>query len=76
MGAATDLANEGLRRLVVNAVLWGFSLDIPAATDVRFVDPFRPAPYAFKGYRRGVTPNDHALGQELRGAPAPLPTKK
>ena len=71
MGAATDLANEGLRRLVVNAVLWGFALEIPAATDVRYVDPYAPAPYAFKGYRRGLTPDDHALGRELRaGTPA------
>src|SRR5829696_1478804 len=39
MGAATDLANEGLRRMVVNAVYWGFALDVPAKADVRFVDP-------------------------------------
>ena len=72
MGAATDLANEGLRRLVVNAVLWGFSLEIPAQTDVRFVDEFAPTPYAFKGYRRGITPDDHALGKVLRaGSPIP-----
>src|SRR5687767_4113344 len=72
MGAATDLANEGLRRMVVNAVLWGFELEIPAAADVRFVDPFMPTPYAFKGYRRGLTPADHALGKTLReGSPVP-----
>src|SRR4051812_32306808 len=77
MGAATDLANEGVRRMVVNAVLWGFGIDIPARTDVRFVDPYQPAPYAFKGYRRGITPDDHALGQALRaGAPIPAAPKK
>ncbi len=78
MGAATDLLSEGLRRLVVNGVLWGFGLEIPAATDVRYVDPFEPAPYAFKGYRRGITPADHALGRTLRaGDPRPpLPEKK
>lgn len=77
LGAATDLANEGLRRMVVNAVLWGFGLEIPAETDVRFVDPYAPANYAFKGYRRGITPADHALGQTLRaGAPVPPPVKK
>jgi hypothetical protein len=77
MGAATDLVNDGLRRLVVNAVLWGFALEIPSATDVRFVDPFHPAAYAFKGYRRGLTPDDHALGQELRaGTPPPQPAPK
>ena len=72
MGAATDLANEGLRRMVVNAVLWGFGLEISAETDVRFIDPYVPGNYAFKGYRRGITPDDHALGKTLRaGAPAP-----
>lgn len=72
MGAATDLINEGLRRMVINAVLWGFELPIPGKTDVRFVDPYAPSAYAFKGYRRGITPEDHALGKTLRaGTPAP-----
>jgi hypothetical protein len=79
MGAATDLANEGLRRLVVNAVLAGFGLEIPERTDVRVVDPYEPAPYAFKGFRRGLTPADHALGKALPpGLPRPAagPAKK
>ena len=74
MGAATDLANEGLRRLVVNAVLWGFGIEVPAKTDVRFVDPYAPADYSSKGYRRGLTPDDHALGKVLpAGSPRPPP---
>ncbi len=80
LGAATDLANEGLRRMVVNAVYWGFELEVPAKTDVRFVDPYAPAPYAFKGYRRGIVPADHALGVTLRAGdpatPAPASGKK
>ena len=66
MGAATDLLSEGFRRMVVNAVLWGFAIEIPARTDVRFVDPYEPSAYAFKGYRRGLRPEDHALGLTLR----------
>ena len=77
MGAATDLVNEGLRRMVVNAVLMCFAIEIPEKTDVRYVDPYEPAPYAFKGYRRGITPDDHALGKTLRaGAPVPATEKK
>jgi len=34
MGAASDLLNEGLRRLLVNAVYWGVGLDVPAKADV------------------------------------------
>jgi hypothetical protein len=79
MGAATDLLSEGLRRLVVNAVLWGFELEIPARADVGFIDPYEPSPYAFKGYRRGLVPADHALGRKLPpGLPPPpaAPRKK
>jgi hypothetical protein len=77
MGAATDLLSEGLRRLVINAVLWGFELEIPARTDVSFIDPFEPSPYAFKRYRRGLTPDDHALGRKLPpGLPAPATAPK
>jgi hypothetical protein len=73
MGAATDLANEDFRRLVINAVLTGFALEIPARADVRYVDAYAPTAYAFKGYRRGLTPADHALGQVLRAGTPPPP---
>lgn len=77
LGAATDLTHEGTRRMVVNAVLAGFGLDIPASTDVRYVDAYEPTPYAFKGYRRGLTPADHALGKTLRaGDPIPPPANQ
>ncbi|MFO0936739.1 MAG: ThuA domain-containing protein [Gemmataceae bacterium] len=66
MGAATDLKSEGLRRLVVNAVYWSFKLEIPAKADVTYVDDFQPIDYSFKGYRKGITPADHALGKVLR----------
>ncbi|MFM1748827.1 MAG: hypothetical protein RLZZ188_2493 [Verrucomicrobiota bacterium] len=77
LGAATDLVNEGSRRLVVNAVFWGLGLDVPAAADVRFVDPFNPKPYGFKGYRYRLTPDDYALGKEVPpgATPPPAPPK-
>jgi hypothetical protein len=65
MGAATDLANEGLRRLVVNAIYWGLGLEVPANAKVDFVDPYHPSAYGFGGYRRGVRPADHAIGKSL-----------
>lgn len=61
MGAATDLANEGLRRLVVNGVFWGLGLDVPAKTDVATVGPFEPLMYGFNGARKNVMPSAHAL---------------
>ncbi len=82
MGAATDMESEGLRRLVVNAVYWAFKLEVPEKADVSYVDEYKPSPYAFskatpkgyEGYRRGLTPADHALGKVL--PPDRPPAKK
>src|SRR5678810_244902 len=60
-GAATDLENEGLRRLVVNGVYWGLGMDVPAKADVAYVGEYKPTPYGFKGYRKGIKPQEHAL---------------
>lgn len=63
MGAATDLENEAMRRLVVNSVFWGLKLEVPAKADVTYVDPFKATQYGFKGYRKGLTPGDFVLGK-------------
>jgi hypothetical protein len=56
MGAATDLQNEGLRRLIVNAVYWGAGLNIPAVADVSYVGEYKPSMYGFNGYVKGLKP--------------------
>lgn len=61
MGAATDLTNEGLRRLVVNGVFWGLGLDVPAKADVTTVGPYEPLMYGFNGSHKNVSPAAHAL---------------
>jgi hypothetical protein len=63
MGAATDLQNEGLRRLLVNGVYWGLGLDVPAKADVTYVGTFTPTAYGFDGFRKGLRPSDFALGK-------------
>src|SRR5947207_2866155 len=73
MGAATDLENEGLRRLVVNAVYWALGMEVPSKADVTYVDDYHPLFYGFKGHRVGIRPEDHALGKVLRTAPAAKP---
>jgi hypothetical protein len=60
MGAATDLRNEGLRRLVINAVYWALNMDVPTRADVDLVGPYEPSGYGFDGYRRGRRPSDFA----------------
>jgi hypothetical protein len=59
MGAATDLSNEGLRRLVVNGVFWGLGLEVSAMADVSTVGTYEPLLYGFNGFRRNVKPSSH-----------------
>lgn len=63
IGASVDLNNEGLRRLLVNACYWGTGLEaeIPDRAKVEFVGEYRPLPFGFGGFQKGVHPRDHAL---------------
>ena len=60
LGAATDLENEGLRRLLVNAACSFTGLEIPAKADVTPVGEFKPTMYGFNGFIKGVKPSDYA----------------
>jgi len=60
MGAATDLACEDLRRLVINGVYWGLNMDVPAKADVVSSIPFQPTKFGFKGYKAGLKAADFA----------------
>ncbi len=61
MGSATDLTNEGLRRLVVNAVFAGAGLKVPAKADVDTVGDYKPTAYGFDGYKKGTKASDYEL---------------
>lgn len=73
MGSATDLENEGLRRLVVNAVYSGLGLNVPKKADVTYVDEYRPSFYGFDGFRKGLHASDFELGKKVPGEPLPRP---
>jgi type 1 glutamine amidotransferase len=73
MGSATDFENEGLRRLIVNGVLWGLNLSVPARADVTYVDPYRPSFYGFEGFRKGLRVSDFAIGVTVPGEPLARP---
>ncbi len=63
MGAATDLASEGLRRLLVNAAYWclGMEDQIPPRANVDLVGEYKPTGFGFGKHTKGVRPADHKL---------------
>lgn len=65
MGSSTDLESEGMRRLLVNAAYWcvGLEKQIPDKSNVEIVGEYKPLPYSFNGYKKGVKPSDHALAK-------------
>ena len=75
LASATDLENEGLRRLVVNGVYWGLGMDVPANADVRYVDEYQPSFYGFDGFRKGLHVTDFEIGKKVPGEPLPRPVK-
>jgi hypothetical protein len=75
MGSATDLENEGLRRLIVNGVYWGLGMDVPAKADVRYMDEYQPSFYGFDGFRKGLRVTDFEIGKKVPGEPLPRPAK-
>lgn len=58
MGAASDLDDENLRRLLVNAVYAAAELPVPARADVAPVGEFKPTFFGFAGFKKGVKPAD------------------
>ena len=62
MGAATDLLNEGLRRLLVNSAYWMVGLKVSDRADVSLVGVYEPSNFGFGCFRNGVKPSDHEVG--------------
>ena len=60
MGASQDFEDENLRRLVVNACFWAMGMEdrIPAKAKVEYVGAYRPTPFGFNAFRKGVFPAD------------------
>ena len=58
MGAAVDLQNEGLRRLLVNAAYWTLGLEVPDRAAVDYVGDYKPGWFGFGKFKPGVKPAD------------------
>lgn len=79
MGASTDLARDGTRRMLVNAVYWAVGLEdkIPeGGADVDLVGTYEPTDFGFGKFTPGVKPADHALTpvRPLRTRPQSIPS--
>jgi len=63
MGAAVDLENESVRRLVVNACYWaaGREKRIRAKANVDYVGEYRPGWFGYGKFQRGMKPSDFEL---------------
>ena len=74
MGAATDLENEGLRRLRRQRACTGdWASTCPQKADVTYVDEYKPSFYGFDGFRKGLHASDFELGKKVPGEPLPRP---
>ena len=47
IGSSTDIANEGVRRLLVNAVYHMLDMEVPESADVAYVGEYNPSAYSF-----------------------------
>lgn len=48
IGAASDMLNEGVRRLLINGVFWAMGETVPEKANVDLVGEFNPSSYGFK----------------------------
>ncbi len=68
LGAATDFADEDLRRLLINAVHQLTGIKVPEKADVTPIDPFTPSPFRAINEKdfyktRNLRPDDFGLGK-------------
>jgi hypothetical protein len=57
-GAAVDLQNEGLRRLIVNACFWTLGLENKTPANVDYVTPYQPSFFGFGKGKKNIKPSD------------------
>jgi hypothetical protein len=60
MGSSQDLANDGFRRLVVNAVYWALGMEkkISPKLKIGIVGEYRPTPFGFNAFQKGRRPEE------------------
>ncbi len=64
MGSSQDLENEAFRKMLINAAYWAVGMEekIKDRLNVALVGEYKPSPFKFGGFKRGVKPSDLAVG--------------
>jgi len=57
LGSSTDLQDEDLRRLIVNATFATLGLEIPKKADVTIGSSYKPTMFGFNTFEKGKTPS-------------------
>ncbi len=60
MGDAQDFEDENLRRMVVNSCFWTMKMEdkIPEKANVSILGTYKPSPFGFNGFKKGLFPKD------------------
>ena len=61
MGAASDLDDTNLRRLVTNACFWSLGMDVPKEAKVDIPNSYKPTFYGFGTFKKGLKPADFVI---------------
>lgn len=61
LGAAVDMENEGVRRLLTNAAYWCLEIPVPEEMNTNPMGTFRPTFFGFGEARKGMVPGDFIL---------------
>ena len=75
MGAASDLDDANLRRLVTNACFWGLSLKVPAKANVDVPKSYKPTFYGFNTFKKNTKPADHIPAEDKKPSLPPTSLK-
>jgi len=65
MGAAVDLENVGMRRLIINAAYWCLEMKIPRENNVQFVGEFNPTSFGFGKAQKDLTPTNFIVDEDI-----------
>ena len=65
MGAAVDLENEGLRRLIINASYWCMNMEVPRENNVKLVGDYNPTFFGFGKGQKDLTPATFVVDENI-----------